>query len=358
MVVSCRFFGIKPFRFLEATPLPEVSEQPIHGFGMIFHRLLLVIALIAALPFPALFGAEEEAAAESASAGESHHGDDHKEKHHGLPKIAPVLYHGIGGDAETGKIGPLAITNSMVVMFVVAVGIIVVAQLATRNAQLIPAGLQNFVEWLVESLYGFFEDVLGAHMVKKTFWFFATIFIFILFTNWFGLLPGMGTVGWGTPDEHGHLHHLSKPLMRGVNADVNMTLAMAAIFMVLWLFWSLQAVGAGGFLGHIFDVKGHGSGFFGVFLVVVFICVGVIEIVSIGVRPVALTFRLYGNIFAGENMLESVMMMAGPYFGWLAVLPFYLLEVLVGLVQALVFALLTSVFTALMCEHHGEEHSH
>jgi len=105
-------------------------------------------------------------------------------------------------------------------------------------------------------------------------------------------------------------------------------------------------------------VKGHGSGFFGVFLVVVFICVGVIEIVSIGVRPVALTFRLYGNVFAGENMLESVMMMAGPYFGWLAVLPFYLLEVLVGLVQALVFALLTSVFTALMCEHHGEEHSH
>ena len=90
MVVSCCFFGIKPFRFLEATPLPEVSEQPIHGFGMIFHRLLLVIALIAALPFPALFGAEEEAAAESASAGESHHGDDHKEKHHGLPKIAPV----------------------------------------------------------------------------------------------------------------------------------------------------------------------------------------------------------------------------------------------------------------------------
>ena len=245
MVVSCRFFGIKPFRFLEATPLPEVSEQPIHGFGMIFHRLLLVITLIAALPFPALFGAEE-AAAESAPAGESHHGDDHKEKHHGLPKTAPVLYHGIGGDAETGKIGPLAITNSMVVMFVVAVGIIVVAQLATRNAQLIPSGLQNFVEWLVESLYGFFEDVLGAHMVKKTFWFFATIFIFILFSNWFGLLPGLGTIGWAEPGHHNE--HISNPLLRGVNADLNMTLAMAAIFMVLWLFWSLQAVWPGGFL--------------------------------------------------------------------------------------------------------------
>ena len=94
----------------------------------------------------------------------------------------------------------------------------------------------------------------------------------------------------------------------------------------------------------------------------VFICVGVIEVVSICVRPVALTFRLYGNVFAGENMLESVMMMGNqlvPYIGGaIAVLPFYLLEILVGLVQALVFALLTSVFTALMCEHHGEEHSH
>tara|TARA_B100002049_G_C16062148_1_gene368581 strand:- start:485 stop:1546 length:1062 start_codon:yes stop_codon:yes gene_type:complete len=353
MVVSCRFFGIKPFRFLEAAPLLEVSEQPIHGFWMIFRRFLLVIALIAALPFPALFGAEDVM-----GAGDAHepaaHGDAHNEKHHGLPKPAPILYYGIGGDTESGRVGPLAVTNSMVVMLIVAAGIILVAQLATRKAKMIPSGLQNFVEWLVESLYNFFEGVLGEHMVKKTFWFFATIFIFILFSNWFGLLPGMGTVGWNV-DSTGHVH---EPLLRGVNADLNMTLAMAAIFMVLWMYWCLREIGPGGVVGHIFAVKGHGSGFFGIFLVVVFICVGVIEVVSIGVRPVALTFRLYGNVFAGENMLEAVMIMGGPYLGWLAVLPFYLLEVLVGLVQALVFALLTSVFTALMCEHHGEEHSH
>ena len=325
---------------------------------MIFRRLLLVITLIAALPFPALFGAEEATVANAVTAGDTHgaeaHGDGHKAEHHGLPKPAPVLFYGIGGDAETGKVGPLAITNSMVVMLIVAAGIILVAQLATRKAKMIPSGLQNFVEWLVESLYDFFEGVLGEHMVKKTFWFFATIFIFILFSNWFGLLPGMGTVGWNV-DSTGHVH---EPLFRGVNADLNMTLAMAAIFMVLWMYWCLREIGPGGVVGHIFAVKGHGSGFFGIFLVVVFICVGVIEVVSIGVRPVALTFRLYGNVFAGENMLEAVMIMGGPYLGWLAVLPFYLLEVLVGLVQALVFALLTSVFTALMCEHHGEEHSH
>ena len=110
----------------------------------------------------------------------------------------------------------------------------------------------------------------------------------------------------------------------------------------------------GGFFGHIFNVKGHGAGFFGIFLVVVFIFVGLIEVVSIGVRPVALTFRLYGNVFAGENILETVMNLGNgvvPYIGGaIAVLPFYVLEILVGLVQALVFALLTSVFTALMCE--------
>ena len=271
-----------------------------------------------------------------------------QDEHHGLTPNAPVLT----------KIGPFSITNSMVVTWVVALGMIIIAQAATRKVKIIPSGLQNFVEYLVEGLYGFFESIVGKHMVKQTFWFFATIFIFILFTNWFGLLPGMGTVGWGTPDEHGHLHHLSQPLLRGVNADLNMTLAMAAMFMVLWLFWSLQALGVGGFLGHIFNVKGHGVGFFGFFLVGVFIFVGLIEVVSIGVRPVALTFRLYGNIFAGENILETVMNLGGPYFGWLAVLPFYLLEILVGLVQALVFALLTSVFTALMCEHHEEGNAH
>jgi len=208
---------------------------------------------------------------------------------------------------------------------------------------------------LVESLYGFFESILGPDMVKQTFWFFGTIFIFILFSNWFGLIPGLGTIGWAEPGQHSE--HITEPLLRGVNADLNMTLGMAALFMVLWLYWSIKAIGVGGFLGHIFNVKGHGSGFFGIFLVIVFIFVGVIEVVSIGVRPMALTFRLYGNVFAGENILETVMKLGGPYFGWLAVLPFYLLEILVGLVQALVFALLTSVFTALMCEHHGDDHS-
>lgn len=265
----------------------------------------------------------------------------------GLPPAAPAF-----------EIGPLKFTNSMVITWIVAAILILVAQLATRKVSLVPSGLQNFVEWVVEGMYGFFTEILGKHMVKKSFWFFCTIFIFIVVTNWFGLIPGVGTIGWGTPDETGHLHHLSKPLLRGGNADLNMTLAMALTFCVLWLVWSLQSLGVGGFFKHLFW-GGGGKGFMGVFMVVIFFFVGLIEVISIAFRPVSLSFRLYGNIFAGENILESMIVLV-PWLGWLLPLPFYFLELLVGLVQALVFALLTSVFTALMCEHHeaghGEEH--
>ena len=281
----------------------------------------------------------------------------------------PVL--GLGAEADSDgtkhgltpgavplfELGPLMVTNSMLVTWVVAGLLILFSQLAIRKARLVPSGWQNFWEWLVESLYGFFKDILGAELVKKTFWFFATVFIFILFSNWFGLLPGVGTIGWGSGGA-GEEFHLTKPLLRGVNADLNMTAAMALAFFALWIVWAIQANGVGGVAAHIFQVKGHGASFLGIFLVAVFLFVGVIEIVSILVRPLALMFRLYGNIFAGENILETMLHKGGFWFGWLFALPFYFLELLVGLVQALVFALLTSVFTMLICRHEDEEHAH
>ncbi len=306
---------------------------------MIFHRFLLILTLLAALPTPALFGAGEVAGGHAA---EEHAGGEH----HALPPEAVVLT----------EIGPFAITNSMVVTWIVAIGLILVAQLATRKQQAVPSGLQNFVEWLVESLFGFFEGVLGEKMTKQTFWFFGTVFIFILFTNWFGLIPGLGTIGWGHATDHGFI--TTEPLLRGVNADLNMTASMSLFFFALWLYWSFKSIGPGGFFFHIFDVKGHGFSAMGIFLLLIYISVGLVEVVSISLRPVALMFRLYGNVFAGENILETVMGLGGKYFGWLTVLPFYFLELLVGLVQALVFALLTAVFTSLMCSHHEEDHSH
>jgi F-type H+-transporting ATPase subunit a len=220
----------------------------------------------------------------------------------------------------------------------------------------VPGGAQNFLEWLVESLYEFLEGIIGSELVKKTFWFFATIFIFILAANWFGLIPGVGSVGQGVPDAAGQLHHISKPLLRGTNADFNMTFGMAMIFFVCWTVWAIQANGVGGFVLHIFGPKGDTTGFLKVLMVGVFVLVGVLEMVSILFRPISLSFRLYGNIFAGENMLETMATMS-PWYGWALALPFYFMELLVGLVQALVFTLLTAVFTLLICQHE-EGHGH
>jgi F-type H+-transporting ATPase subunit a len=280
-------------------------------------------------------------------------------EHHGLPPDAPVLYHGLGGHPATigapAKIGPFALTNSMVVTWLVAAAIIIFAQYAMRKVKDVPDGAQNFWEWLVESLHNFLESIIGHELVKKTFWFFATIFIFILFTNWAGLIPGVGTIGWGIPNAQGGLDHISRPLFRGVNADLNMTLAMATLFFVCWIVWALQANGFGGFIMHLFGPKGDTKGFMKVMMVFVFILVGFLEVISILFRPVSLSFRLYGNVFAGENMLESMAVLV-PGLSWLIPIPFYFMELLVGLVQALVFMLLTAVFTLLICQHEEGHH--
>jgi F-type H+-transporting ATPase subunit a len=220
--------------------------------------------------------------------------------------------------------------------------------MATREMKQVPDRLQNFLEWLVESLYGFLEGVIGPHLVKKTFWFFATIFIFILAANWFGLIPGVGTIGWGHHTAEGF--RVDEPLLRGANADLNLTLAMALVFFACWIMWALQELGPGGLVKELFAPKGETTGLLKVLMVVVFFAVGCLEIVSILFRPVSLSFRLYGNIFAGENMLDAMSKLV-PGFGWLLPIPFYFLELLVGLVQALVFTLLTAVFTLLICQH-------
>src|SRR3954447_15239054 len=243
------------------------------------------------------------------------------------------------------------ITNSMLVSWIVALGLIVFAQLSTRKMKQVPSGAQNFVEWLVDALYNFLVGIIGAHLAKRTFWFFATIFIFVLFSNWFGLIPGIGSLGWGHQTDHGF--RINQPLFRGANADVNMTLAMALVFFAAWIVWALREVGIRGFLRELFAPKGESEGVLRLLLVVVFFAAGCLEVVSILFRPISLSFRLYGNIFAGENLLEAMSKLV-PGFGWLVAIPFYFLELVMGLVQAMVFMLLTAVFTMLMCQHEAE----
>jgi len=254
--------------------------------------------------------------------------------HHGLPLYAERLVEG------------LPITNSMIMVWIAALIIIFFAKVATHRIKLIPVGLQNLAEWLVESLYNFLEGILGKHLVKRTFWFFGGVFLLILVTNWIGLLPGVGT--W---------KYNGVPVLRGGNADLNMTAALPILFSILWLYWSVTENGVKGFLAHIFAPKGEFKGFMKLVMGIIFFAVGLIEVFSILLRPVAFSFRLFGNIYAGENMLEIMMSLVPKQIAFLPALPFYFLELLVGLIQALVFMLLSSVFLKLMCEHHDEEHA-
>jgi F-type H+-transporting ATPase subunit a len=240
------------------------------------------------------------------------------------------------------------ITNSMVVTWIVAIALIGFAQAATRQLTAVPGAAQNFLEWLVESLYDFLEGILGRHLLQRTFWFFASAFIFILTANWISLLPGAGTIGWGHAAAHGF--EVDQPFFRGANADLNMTLAMALVFFACWCVWAIQEVGVRGMLHELFAPKGETTGWLRPLMVAVFFAAGMLEVISILFRPVSLSFRLYGNVFAGENMLEAMATLV-PGLAWLLPVPFYFLELLVGLVQALVFMLLTAVFTLLICQH-------
>ena len=243
------------------------------------------------------------------------------------------------------------ITNSMVVSWIVAAGLIVFARVATRDMKRVPDGAQNLLEWLVGGLYDFLQGIIGTELVERTFWFFATVFIFILSANWVGLIPGVDTIGWGHRTADGFV--IDQPFFRGANADLNLTLAMALVFFACWIVWALQEVGPGGFLKELFAPKSQSTGILKVVMIVVFFAAGCLEIVSILFRPVSLSFRLYGNIFAGENMLETMSRLV-PGLGWLLPIPFYFMELLVGLVQALVFMLLCAVFTLLVCQHEGK----
>ena len=336
--------GTRPY--LEMSQ-PVFTHRPFVATHRWQRLLVIVFAALAMCCFATIraSAADGPAAASHEEVTAAAHGDHGAaEAHHGISAAAPLI-----------DLGIFKVTNSMIVTWIVALAIIIFAQYATRNIKEVPDGAQNFWEWLVESLHNFLEGIVGHELLKKTFWFFATIFIFILFTNWFGLLPGIGTIGWGELSSQGGIEHVSRPLFRGVNADLNMTLAMAVGFFLCWTWWAISANGFGGFILHIFGPKGQTKGLMKALMIVVFALVGVLEVVSIMFRPVSLSFRLYGNVFAGENMLESMAMIV-PGLSWLIPVPFYFMELLVGLVQALVFMLLTAVFTLLICQHEEGHH--
>lgn len=275
----------------------------------------------------------------------------------------PIVAEGVSITAQPLFESAPWFTNSIFVTILVTVLILVLARRATAKMQLVPTGSQNLFEAMIEGLYETLEGIVGRHMIARTFSLLATIFIFILAANWFGLLPGVGTIGFGEKVGPLTLHEVEHPLLRPASADLNMTLAMAALFMVMWIYWTLTESGPLNFLKHTFLPKGGLKGLMWLALLPIFIFVGVIELISIAFRPVSLSLRLFGNIFAGENLMHAMGSMGdklpAPFSHLLSVLlplPFYFLELLVGLIQALVFMLLCAVYIQLSTTHDAEEH--
>lgn len=242
-----------------------------------------------------------------------------------------------------------AITNSMVTGWVISLLLVVMIMWLVGRPSIIPSKGQAVFESLLEALRDIFEPIVGKAAFPAAFPILITFFVFILFHNWMGLIPGVGTLGWGT-DVDGHFH-LTRPLIRPHNADFNGTIALALISFGAWAIIVLKFAGPKAIMMDLFGNKADKNetpGWLYPILSLVFLAVGLIEVFSIAIRPFTLSVRLFGNIFGGENLLHGT--------GFVFV--FYFMELLVGIIQALVFTLLTAVYIGLLCNHEGSEHAH
>lgn len=232
------------------------------------------------------------------------------------------------------RIGPLPVTNTLLETFIVDALIIVGIIYLQKNLKKVPGFFQNALEYVVDGLYGLTESVAGNNAAKIFPWF-ISFFLFILIANWLSLFPGFGTIGIKKGEEF-------IPFLRGAASDVNVTFAFALISTVATQVLAVKSVG----------VKGHLARYFSLNPILLF--VGLLEILSVFTNIISLSFRLFGNIFAGDVVLTTISGM----FAFLLPLPFMALEMIVGLVQALVFAMLTMAFMSiLMTPHHeGGEH--
>ncbi len=247
------------------------------------------------------------------------------------------------------NIGPLPVTNSMVTSWLVALVLIVVIRLAVGKTRLIPSRGQAVVENLVQGIMDLTSPIVGSKVAKPAFPLLITLFTFILVQNWSGLFPGVGTI-YMADHKTGEWMEVIRP----EDADMNATLALAAIAFCGWFYFIMRYAGPAFVLKDIFGNKADKKETPAIIyypLYLIFFAAGLIEVISIAFRPISLSFRLYGNIFGGENLMHA---MSG-IEKWGLPAPFYFLELLIGFVQAFVFTLLVSVYIGLICNH-GDEH--
>ena len=252
------------------------------------------------------------------------------------------------------------ISNSILTTWIIAGLIILGVRLAVGTPKLVPGKGQAVVEGMAQGLRDALEPIVGKQMIGKTFPLLCGFFVFILLMNWSGLLPGVGTIKYETA-QHGW-----QEAIRPANSDLNTTLALSLVSFLAWSYFVLRYAGIKVLIFDLFGNKADKKELnFGMWLMLGFIFLGVggIEVVSIAFRIISLSFRLYGNVFGGENLIHAF---ADPKtLGVFAtyIVPAFagLLEVLVGLIQAFVFTLLSAVYIGLICNHeggHDEEHAH
>ena len=238
------------------------------------------------------------------------------------------------------RLGNIDITNSMLTGIAVSVFLVGFSFWLSRNLKLSKSvkGVQNVAEMIIESLYNLMVSVAGEAKTKEFFPLIATFFLYILFSNWLELLPGVGTIGIMGMDHEGKT--LFAPLVRPPSADFNATLGLALISVSM-----IQIVGfkhlSFAYFQRFINFKNPMK-----------FVMGLLDIISELSKIISFAFRLFGNIFAGEVLL-AVSLALIPF---LAPLPFMGLEIFIGLIQALVFAILTLVFMNTATLPHEEEH--
>lgn len=248
------------------------------------------------------------------------------------------------------------ITNSIIGAWLTIIFLVGFSYVITRRMRVVPGRLQSAFEFLLGWLYDLCQRVAGEVYGRRFFPVVATIFLFVAFNAWLSLIPGFGSITVATVEgEHTHL-------LRGANTDINMPLALALVSFIFVEYFGLRSLGIR-YLGKFINVGqffrgvaqmvrgGFRAGFSGLITGVIHIFVGFMEALSELVRIVSFTFRLFGNMTAGEILL----LMAAFLIPWVFALPFYGLELLIGFVQALIFSGLTLVFLTLAVAHHGEE---
>jgi len=264
------------------------------------------------------------------------------------PKLpAEVIFHLFG----------FPITNSIIATWLTIIVLVGISYAVSHRVKLIPGRLQNLLESALGWLLGFCQEVAGEKNGRRFFPVVTTIFLFVIMNAWLSLLPGFGSIlVTGAEGETAHL-------FRGANTDINTPLALALISFIFVEYYGIRAHGVPGYLSKFINVgqffkaigqifKGNlRTGFSRLFSGIIDIFVGFLEMLSELVRIISFTFRLFGNMTAGEILLLIVCFL----IPWVLVLPFYGLELLVGFVQALIFGGLTLVFLSIAVMSHNSE---